>query len=291
MDPGLEGRVVRGRFELQERIGRGGQCEVRAAWDRESWERVAVRFLLRPTPHGRRRFELEARTLMRLPHPSLPRVHDFGETEEGTPYMATDLVMGTGLLMHADSALRIRGAEGLPAAVRPFVALADALEHLHRHGVLHQDVKPGNVRVHLDGRPVLIDFGQSRLGPSDRTPHAKGQVVGTPLYMAPEQLDARPEKLGPWTDLYQLGATMYHALTRRPPFNGTLPGLLSAIRASEPTPPSQLNPAIGPYLEGVILRCMRKVPSRRFQGAAQVSDCLQRWLGRARVAGALLRSG
>lgn len=261
--------------ELHEEIGRGGMGVVYRARQAGLDRIVAVKVLLRAKfagPEERQRFHREAQTAGRLKHPGIVGIFDIGE-DEGVPWFSMEYVGGKNLeQLVREHPLAARDAADLTRRV------AEALQHAHGHGVLHRDLKPSNILLDEDGAPRISDFGIARLvtaGAAELT--RTGQMLGSPGYAAPEQAfggsaDAR-------TDVYGLGALLYHLLTGRPPFQGpALDAILVQLRDDDPLSPRRLNPAVPRDLETVCLKCLRKDSSRRYASAKEVADDLARFL-------------
>jgi tetratricopeptide (TPR) repeat protein len=254
---------------------------------------LAVKVLLQPTPSQMRRFRREGCALARLRHPNIVLVHGMGETPDGQVYLAMDLVEGGTL------AERVRTRGPLPSAEVAVLGrkLADALATSHAEGILHRDLKPSNVLLDLRGEPRLTDFGLAKDAHEVRASSGtlEGTALGTPSYWSPEQAQGAPDAIGPATDVYGLGATLYTALTGEPPVTGnTLWEIMVATADVKPTPPSELQPGVDPALEEVILRCLEKDPGDRYLDAAALRDALEAvvrarpWGRRSAAFGALL---
>jgi serine/threonine-protein kinase len=231
----------------------------------------------------RTRFRLEAEAAAGLQHPNVVPIYEVGE-HEGKPFFSMELCEGGSLA---------RRLEGPPWRARPaadlIATLADAIGAAHDKGIIHRDLKPANVLLAADGTPRITDFGiAKRLGgddPEGCAPLTSSlAVLGTPSYMAPEQAEGPSSALGPATDVYSLGAILYHLLTGRPPFQGPTPvETVLALLADEPTPPRSLNPRVSCDLEAVVLKCLEKDPQRRYQSAAELAADLRRYLRREPV--------
>ena len=265
-----------GQFTLEARIGRGGGGEVWRASDASMGRRVALKF-----PAGNEeeleRFRREARIGASLEHPNIAAVYGVGE-HDGRPYIAMQLVEGTTL-----EALRGKDARRSAAAVRD---AAKGVQFAHDAGVIHRDLKPGNVMITPAGRVTVMDFGLARPVGSGSTMTASGMLVGTPAYMGPEQ--ARGEAVGARSDVYGLGATLYDLLAGRPPFDGAdLASLL--MRVIDEAPPRL---ACDSELEAIVMKCLEKEPSRRYGSARELGEDLDRWLaGEAVTARRSMRMG
>ena len=269
-----------GRYEVVRELARGGMGVVFVARDPELGREVALKvlkpFAAEDAADEIERFKREARAMARMHHPNVVAVHDAG-CDGDIPYLVMDLVEGPSLkdLIKQRGLLDPRQAAALGAKV------ARALQHAHEQGVLHRDVKPANVLV-KDGEPLLVDFGLARGQALGSTAHLTrtGEVLGTPLYMAPEQARGELDQIDTRTDVYALGATLYHALTGRTPFQGPDPTSVFASIATE-LPPSiqQQLPGFDPALESIVLRCLQKERADRPQTARALADELEAWLG------------
>ena len=261
--------------ELLEEIGRGGMGVVYRARQAGLDRIVAVKVLLRAKfagPEERQRFHREAQTAGRLKHPGIVGIFDVGE-DEGVPWFSMEYIGGKNLeQLVREHPMAARDAAGLTRRV------ADALHHAHDHGVLHRDMKPSNILLDEDGSPRISDFGIARLvtaGAAELT--RTGQMLGSPGYAAPEQAFGGQADVR--TDVYGLGALLYHLLTGRPPFQGpTLDAILVQLRDADPLSPRRLNPAVPRDLETVCLKCLRKDPGQRYATARGVADDLARFL-------------
>jgi len=265
------GQRVGGRFEIVRLLGSGGMGAVYLARDEQLGEQVALKVVAGLgllDPSATERLRREASTARKISHPNVVRLHDIGE-EHGLLFLSMEYVAGESL------AARLTRLGAIPAAqLRPIAEqLCDGLAAAHAAGVIHRDLKPGNVLIAGDRTAKIIDFGIARpVAGAGMT--ATNMVIGTPEYMAPEQVrgglvDAR-------TDIYALGAVLYHALTGRPPFSGPSPIAVGLAHCQDPvTPPRQLRPDIPPGWEALVLRALDKDPSRRFQSASELRDALR----------------
>ncbi len=271
-----------GPYEILDEVGRGGMGIVYRARHVELDREVALK-VLRDSDLASLtdidRFRNEAQAAARLAHPHIVRVHDVGDFE-GRPYIAMEFIAGRHLAeLTRDAPLAVRTSAELLAKI------ADAIGHAHDRGVLHRDLKPSNVIVDATGEPHVTDFGVAkRLGPSGVQPSPNdltlsGQVVGTPAYMAPEQASGSRAALGPATDVYSLGALLYHLLTGRPPFLGDgVADILRQVAEAEPLSPRLVRPGLPRDLATICLRCLAKDPAHRYPTARDLSRDLQRLL-------------
>ncbi len=273
-------RPVVDGYELMGELGRGGMGVVYKAWQRDLRRYVALKTVRGDDPFGERRarFRAEYRVLARLQHPNIVQIHEVGEVG-GRPYFIMELVEGGGL-----DRLLARGPLPARRAAELTAALARAAHHAHRHGVVHRDLKPGNVLLTADGRPKITDFGLAkRLGPGEVSQAGcrtlAGAILGTPSYLAPEQAEGNAAAAGPAVDVYSLGAVLYEMLTGRPPFQGaSVLETLEQVRSREPTAPTSLRPTTPRDLETICLKCLHKEPRRRYGSAEALADDLDRFL-------------
>jgi hypothetical protein len=263
-------------YELLEEIGRGGMGIVYRArqdgWDRE----VAVKMILRgPLASGvdRQRFRVEAEATARLEHPHIVPVYEVGESRVG-PYFSMKYIRGRTLSS-------LLASQPLPPrkAARILAAVARGIDYAHQHGILHRDLKPSNILVDQHGQPLVTDFGLAK-----RTCHRSvitqtGDILGTPAYMAPEQAAGDRGQVGSASDVYSLGAILYHMLTGRPPFQAasTVDTLLMVLE-QDPVLPRMLNPQADRDLEMIALRCLQKPADLRYASAADLANDLEAFL-------------
>jgi serine/threonine protein kinase/Flp pilus assembly protein TadD len=278
-----EGKVTRsakilgdfGDYELLEEIGRGGQGVVYRAHQKSLNRTVALKVIgLGPwtTETHLKRFRREAEAAASLDHPSIVPIYEVGE-RDGQCYFSMKLVDGGQLDEVGRSTLSIRQAAELVAKV------ARTVHYAHEHGILHRDIKPGNILLDQNDEPHLTDFGLARLVEAESTVTATLDVLGTPSYMAPEQAAGGSTKVSKATDVYGLGAVLYQLLTGHPPFaGGTTYETIKLLLETEPRQPRQLNPKIDRELSTICLKCLEKDPTRRYASALALAEDLEHWL-------------
>ncbi|MGE0711203.1 MAG: protein kinase [Planctomycetota bacterium] len=262
-----------GPYEVLGGLGAGGMGAVLRARDPYLGREVAIKIpagRAAQSEPARERFRREARALARLRHPHIVPLLAAGE-EGGAPYLVLELVAGETLEE------RLRRGPLPPAQAADLVRkLAAGVAHAHRQGVLHRDIKPANVLLDAAGEPALTDFGLTRdleAVPDQARLTRTGQLLGTPGFVAPEQADGQLARLGPATDVYGLGATLYAALTAAPPRAGDDP--IAQLTASGPiAPPHELVRGVPPWLSRVCLRCLEDEPERRYPSAEALSAAL-----------------
>ncbi len=280
------------RYEVVQEVARGGMGVVYKARDLRLGRTVALKVLVGGTSASAEmieRFHREARMVAGLQHPRIVPVHDVGETD-GACYFTMDFIEGSSLarLIHDRAVSRRDGV----ALLRE---IALALHHAHEHGVIHRDVKPGNILVDRAGRPFIADFGLAREAHSDARLTATGRPVGTPVYMSPEQAGGDVSAQDPRTDVYSLGATLYELLTGRPPYEGdNMMEILFKVMGTDPPRPTALDPTVPRDLEVITLRAMERERARRYPSARALAEDLGRFLEgeaiAARPSGVVYRS-
>lgn len=262
-------------------LGRGGMGIVFRARHLRRNRVVALKMLVwgaysRPSEIARFRREMDA--IASLRHENIVQIHDMGN-HDGMPFFTMEYVEA-GSLSHKLSTWRPTAQE----AAGLLATLAAAVEAIHQAGIVHRDLKPANILLSTDGIPKIADFGLARhfQSESDLTP--PGDRLGTPTYMAPEQIMGKPECIGPSVDIYALGALLYELLTGGPPFRGETAAEteLQVVR-QKPLPPSRLIEGVPRELEAICLKCLRKEPQRRYASAAALSEDLVRFLERQTI--------
>jgi serine/threonine protein kinase len=272
-----------GDYELLEEIAHGGMGIVYKARQVSLDRIVALKLLLfgqYASQEFVHRFRIEAAAAASLQHPNIVAIHEVG-VHQDQHYFAMDFVDGP------DLAKLLRDQPLAPAcAARYLKTIAEAIHFAHQSRVLHRDLKPSNILIDSADQPRVTDFGLAkRLTPGssvamDHSPlTVTGQMLGSPNFAPPEQVSAQRGQIGPASDVYSLGAILYHALTGRPPFLGqSLSDTLRLVLETEAVAPRLLNPAIPADLETICLKCLEKEPAKRYPTAQALADELSRFL-------------
>jgi tetratricopeptide (TPR) repeat protein len=263
-----------GNYVLHERLGSGGMGEVyRATRTVDFSQEVALKWVkIGMGPEAIDRFRRERQLLAGLHHPNIAALLDGGSTADGVPYLVMEYIHGEPIDRYCD-------AQGLNfvGRARLLETVCLAVQYAHDHQVIHRDLKPSNVLVTSDGTPKLTDFGLAKDLAEDEGCTQTGAILGTPSYMAPEQAAGGTKAVGPTADVYALGAMLYHLLTGRPPFKGaTVRDTLEQVAAREPVPPSRLQPDVPRDLETIALKCLEKLPARRYASPGELAADLRR---------------
>ncbi len=301
------------RFRVLRPHARGGLGAVFVALDNELHREVALKQILdqhADDPTSRQRFILEAEVTGGLEHPGIVPVYGLGTYGDGRPFYTMRFVRGDSLKVavdtfHADVTLASdpgRRSLELRELLRRFTDVCNAVAYAHSRGVLHRDLKPGNIIVGKHGETLVVDWGLAKamgrmepgsesgertltpslaLGDSETLP---GSALGTPAYMSPEQAEGDLDRVGPASDVYSLGATLYYLLTGRPPFDGDAAELILAARKGALRRPCQLDRSIHPALEAVCLKAMAHRPADRYAAPKALAEDLERWMADEPVA-------
>jgi WD40 repeat protein/tRNA A-37 threonylcarbamoyl transferase component Bud32 len=266
-----------GDYELLEKIAEGGMGVVYKARQLSLQRLVALKMVRAgefATPADVQRFRTEAENAANLDHPNIVPIYEVGE-HEGRHYFSMKLIEG-GCLGPLVPRLR----RDPRAAARLMAAAARAVQHAHQRGILHRDLKPGNILVDAGGQPHVTDFGLARRLEAETSLSPSGAILGTPAYMPPEQAAPRKGRLTTAADVYALGAVLYELLTGRPPFQADTPlDTLLQVLEKEPERPRAIHPGLDRDLETVCLKCLEKDPTKRYGSAEALADDLERWLG------------
>jgi serine/threonine protein kinase/predicted Zn-dependent protease len=281
---GQDGDWLLGNYQILEEIGRGGMGVIYRARQRHSRRIVALKRILSYHADSQdtlMRFRREAQAAANLDHPNILPIYEVGESHEGLPFFSMKFA-GGGSLLEAASALRSEPRR----AIALMAKVARAVQYAHEQGILHRDLKPGNILLDGRGEPLVSDFGLAKwlepTGHLTRTP----TVFGTPGYIAPEQVNGSAEKLMPAADIYSLGAVLFDLLTGQPPFTGE--HALKTIQQATQKPAPKLRtlaPALDRDLETICAKCLERDPHARYRAAGDLAEDLERWLhGRSIVA-------
>src|SRR5213076_2220786 len=280
-----------GDYELVEEVGRGGQGVVFRARQKSLNRTVALKVISLGQWASKahlKRFRREAEAAASLDHPSIVPIYEVGE-REGACYFSMKFVEGGQL----DEVVK-RAPISIRQAAELIAKVARTVHYAHEHGILHRDIKPGNILLDTKGEPQLTDFGLARLVESESTVTRTLEVLGTPSYMAPEQAAGKNIELTAATDIYGLGAVLYQLLTGHPPFaGGTTYETVRQVLETNPRRPRLWNSKIDRELETICLKSLEKDPQRRYPSALALAEDLERWLKhepiRARRSGVFTR--
>lgn len=268
-----ETRRTIGHFELLDQVGQGHFGAVWRARDTELQRIVAVKIPRTAdlSPAEKEMFFREARTAAKLRHSNIVPIHEVGN-EDGTIFIVSDFIPGITLAEE----LRI-GNPTFQQSAQWCATVADALDYAHENGVIHRDMKPGNVMLEKD-KPYVLDFGLAKHEASDFTITTEGEILGTPAYMSPEQASGQSGSADRRCDVYSLGTVLYQMITGRKPFQGGTRALMHQILHDEPTAPRKIKKEVPRDLETICLRAMAKEPGRRYPTTKEMADDLRRFL-------------
>ncbi|NQT12573.1 MAG: SUMF1/EgtB/PvdO family nonheme iron enzyme, partial [Planctomycetes bacterium] len=267
-----------GRYRLVELLGQGAMGSVYLAEDPDLRRHVALKipkFQDDQDAAARERFQREARAAATISHPNICQVYDIGE-QDGTPFITMAYIQGKSLSQFVSAARQWPEREVAKLVRKIAIALAEA----HAKGVVHRDLKPGNIMLDQRHEPIVMDFGLAGgIGqPGEETLTHTGMLLGTPAYMSPEQAEADFSRVGPASDLYSLGVICYELLTGQLPFQGPIAAVIVGIVRDEPRRPSELRPSLDKRLETICLKMMAKSPDDRYPTAAEVAAALRQFL-------------
>lgn len=263
-------QALAGRYEIVEEIGRGGMATVYRAIQKNLSRPVALKVIHQNLVHDTEfvaRFHREAQVCASLQHPNIVTVYDEGELN-GVHFMAMELLDGIDLHKH----IRQLGKLSVDQTLAWIAPIAQALQYAHGRGIIHRDIKSGNILVTQSGRPVLMDFGIAHAASGTRLTQT-GLVIGTPEYMSPEQ--AQGHSIDHRTDIYSLGIVLYECLTGQVPFKADNPlSIIMKVMNEAPVPPMQLNSCLPAWLNDVVMHCIAKNPEKRFTHAGKLAMAL-----------------
>jgi TolB-like protein/predicted Ser/Thr protein kinase len=265
-----------GDYELLEEVGRGGQGVVFRARQKSLNRIVALKVISLGQWASKahlKRFRREAEAAASLDHPSIVPIYEVGE-RDGSCYFSMKFIEGG----HLDEVVK-RAPMSIRRAAELIAKVARTVHYAHEHGILHRDIKPGNILLDQNGEPLLTDFGLARLLDTESTVTRTMEVLGTPSYMAPEQAVGSNSAVSSATDVYGLGAVFYQLLTGQAPFaGGTTYETIKLLLDTEPRQPRLLNPKIDRDLSTICLKCLEKDPKPRYSSALALAEDLERWL-------------
>jgi len=265
-------------YEFRDHLGQGGMGVVVRAYEIAADREVALKVVRAKTDDAaRKRFRVEAQSLARLKHPNVVQVFSV-EVDSPEPFFTMEIVKGPSL-----DKLFKAGPMPIAEAVRIIAGAARGIGAAHAAGIVHRDIKPSNIILSPDGTPKVTDFGLAKRTDRDDQLTIPEAMLGTPSYMAPEQAGRRQAEIGPLSDVYSLGATLYALLAGEPPFVADEPVMTAAlVLTAPPKPLRELRPEVSEDLERIVFRAMEKDATRRYGSANELADALERW-GRGEI--------
>jgi serine/threonine protein kinase len=265
-----------GQYELVSEIARGGMGIVYRARQRNLNRTVALKMILSgaiAAPEDVKRFYTEAEAAASLEHPNIVPIYEIGE-HEGQHFFSMALVDGKSLAEPLKD-----GPLGAKEAAAIMAKVADAIDYAHSKGVIHRDIKPANILIDPKGDPKITDFGLARIDEGDSILTRTGLILGTPSFMPPEQASGKVRDIGPASDVYSIGATLYCLITGQPAFQGSSPlETLNMVLNEPPKDPRRYVPSIPRDLQTICLKCLEKRPQDRYPSAGAVSRDLSHFL-------------
>ena len=277
------------KYVLEEELGRGGMGIVYRAYRKSDGRPVAIKMLLRgefASPIEKQRFETEATASMKLDHPNIVPIYDYGE-HKGSAYFCMKLIEGETLTQRL-----LRGPMSANETARLMLNVSEAIHYAHEQGILHRDLKPSNILLDEHNTPFVADFGLAKQVTEDHTLTRSGTILGTPAYMAPEQAAGRRGEVGSISDVYSLGAILYHVLTGRPPFQAASPvDTLLLVLEQDPVSPRVLNRRVNRDLEMITMKCLQKPQDLRYESAQKMASDLNAVLNNRSVSASEGRLG
>lgn len=272
---GWIGKTLSNRYLIEELLGQGGMSAVYKATDPNLKRVVAIKMIhthLSNDPDFVKRFEEEAAAVAQLRHPGIIQVHDFNQ-DNGVYYMVLEFVPGETIQDHLKRLNNVGRKLSPRNAMQYMVNTCDAVDYAHQRGMIHRDIKPANLMLNTHGQVILMDFGIAKIVGSQRHT-ATGAVVGTAMYMSPEQIKGeQPDRR---TDIYSLGVTLFEMVSGRPPFEAESAMTLMMMHINDPVPnPKDLNPEIPDSLVVIINKALAKDPNQRYQTCAQMATALR----------------
>ena len=257
------------QYILIKKVGSGGMGTVWKAWDTKLARWVAIKFLDNANEVAIRRFEREAQLVAQLHHQNITGIHEINK-KDATHYLVMDFIDGAPI-----------GTEEipLPSMLAAYIKVCRAVQFAHDHSIIHRDLKPENILLRKDGEPYVTDFGLGKALKTQSSLSITGSVIGTPVFMSPEQAAGDHDSIDTVSDVYALGATLYALVTGKAPFDSKNPStILLEVATEEPLPPRKVEPGIPPEVEAIVLKAMEKKKGNRYPSADQMADDLQRFL-------------
>ncbi len=264
-----------GDFILVRKVGEGSSGKVYKAWQLPLRRYVALKFLSLLDDDTISRFEREAQLLAQLHHPNIAGVHEISE-KKGRHFLVMHFIDGPPI--H-------KAGLSLDEALKACLKVCRSLDFAHGRAIIHRDIKPGNILVDDTGEPYVTDFDLAKILQADSSLSGSRGIVGTPLFMPPEQARGNLDEIDARSDIYSLGATLYQLVTGRPPFDGpSITIILAKVMTEDPLPPRKIDSTIPPEVEAIILKAMEKEKSRRYASAGEMAEDLDHFLQGGEVA-------